>query len=185
MNSSIPDSASLPSTEACGYLVRQFEMASALLDFHLEGLSTEECLWRPADAGLHVHPAASGEWLADWPTHEGYDLGPSSIAWLTWHVGFWWSMVLDHSYGRGTLSREEVFWPGTAEATRIWIHGFRAQWKAQIDRLTDADLQSTQQTRWPFQGRPFGDVLAWANVELTKSAAEIGYARFLYARRLR
>jgi len=29
--------------------------------------------------------------------------------------------------------------------------------------------------------RPFGDVLAWANVELTKNAAELGYARFLHA----
>ncbi|HMH81922.1 MAG TPA: hypothetical protein VK531_03565 [Gemmatimonadales bacterium] len=29
--------------------------------------------------------------------------------------------------------------------------------------------------------RPFGDVIAWVNVELTKNAAEIGYARFLYA----
>jgi NADPH-dependent 2,4-dienoyl-CoA reductase/sulfur reductase-like enzyme len=28
---------------------------------------------------------------------------------------------------------------------------------------------------------PFGDVVAWVNVELTKNAAEIGYARFLYA----
>ena len=39
----------------------------------------------------------------------------------------------------------------------------------------------SERTRWPFQGRPFGDVVAWANVELTKNAAEIGYARFLYA----
>jgi hypothetical protein len=31
------------------------------------------------------------------------------------------------------------------------------------------------------EDRPFGDVLAWVNLELTKNAAEIGYARFLYA----
>ncbi len=37
-------------------------------------------------------------------------------------------------------------------------------------------------TRWPYRDRPFGDVIAWVNVELTKNAAEIGYARFLYAR---
>jgi hypothetical protein len=45
----------------------------------------------------------------------------------------------------------------------------------------DSDLRSTQRTRWPFSDRPFGDVVAWVNVELTKSAAEIGYACFLYA----
>ena len=38
-----------------------------------------------------------------------------------------------------------------------------------------------QRTRWLFRDRPFGDVVAWVNVELTKNAAEIGYARFLYA----
>jgi hypothetical protein len=42
-------------------------------------------------------------------------------------------------------------------------------------------MRSDQRTRWPFQDRPFGDVIAWVNVELTKNAAEIGYARFLYA----
>ncbi len=46
---------------------------------------------------------------------------------------------------------------------------------------SDSDLQSTQCTRWPFRDRPFGDVVAWVNVELTKNASEIGYARFLYA----
>ena len=30
-------------------------------------------------------------------------------------------------------------------------------------------------------GRTNRDVVAWVNVELTKNAAEIGYARFLYA----
>lgn len=106
------------------YLVRQFETAWKLTIFHLDGLTTAECLWRPAHSGLHVHLSADGTWDADWPTHERYDLGPPSIAWLTWHLCFWWSMVMDHS---------------------------------------------------------FGDVVAWVNMELTKNAAEIGYARCLYA----
>lgn len=38
-------------------------------------------------------------------------------------------------------------------------------------------------TRWPFKDRPFADVVAWLNIELAKNAAEIGYARFLYAAR--
>lgn len=54
----------------------------------------------------------------------------------------------------------------------------RRRW---LEQLTDDDLHSTQRTRWPLQDRPFGDVIAWANVELTKNAAELGYARFLYA----
>jgi hypothetical protein len=75
------------------FLIRQFEMAWKLTTFHLAGLTTEECLWLPARKGLHVHHVPDGAWRADWPDHEGYDLGPPSIAWLTWHLGFWWSKL--------------------------------------------------------------------------------------------
>ncbi len=56
----------------CG---RQFKTAWLLTDLHLTGLDTEECLWRPAAQGMHVHRAADGTWRADWPEHERYDLG--------------------------------------------------------------------------------------------------------------
>jgi hypothetical protein len=81
-----------------GHLRRQFDTAWLLADLHLNGLDTEECLWRPAPQGLHVHRAAEG--------------------------------------------------------VRAWL--MRNEW-------------------------PVGDVVAWVNLELTKNAAEIGYARFLYA----
>jgi hypothetical protein len=171
----------LVSEEPRGYLIRQFETAWKLTTLHLEGLGTEECLWRPARAGLHVHQVSEGHWRADWPEHERYDLGPPSIAWLTWHLGFWWSMVLDHSFGEATLSREIVEWPGNAAGVREWVGRLQERWRQVLEEITDEDLRSSRRTRWPFQGRPFGDVVAWVNVELTKNAAEIGYARFLYA----
>lgn len=171
--------------EARDYLLRQFEIAWMLTTYHLDGLTTEECLWRPALKGLHVTRDTDGAWRADWPTHEGYDLGPPSIAWVTWHMGFWWSMVLNHSFGDGTLARESVMWPGSADAAREWIGRLQGEWRAVLERMTDDDLRSAERTRWPFQDRPFGDVVAWANVELTKNASELGYARFLYAVRAR
>jgi hypothetical protein len=169
------------STEARDYLIRQLDTAWRLASYHLDGLTTAECLWRPAERGLHVRQDPDGTWRADWPEHEGYDLGPPSIAWLTWHLGFWWSMVLDHSFGAGTLAREDVTWPGDADAVRAWIARLAGEWQAALDQVTDDDLRSARRTHWPFRDRPFGDVVAWANVELTKNAAEIGYARFLYA----
>jgi hypothetical protein len=167
--------------EARDYLMRQFGTAWKLASYHLDGLTTEECLWRPAREGLHVHQLSDGSWRADWPDREGYDLGPPSIAWLTWHLGFWWSMALNHSFGEATLSREQVMWPGSAGGVRDWLGQLQAEWRAVLEQMADDDLRSAQRTRWPFKGRPFGDVVAWANVELTKNAAEIGYARFLYA----
>ncbi len=163
------------------YLMRQLETAWKLTTFHLDGLTTAECLWRPAREGLHVHRGSDGRWRADWPERESYDIGPPTIAWLTWHIGFWWSMVLNHSFGDGTLGREQVTWPGSADDAREWIGGLQREWRLMLDEVTDDDLHSTTHTRWPFQDRPFADVVAWANVELTKNAAEIGYARFLYA----
>ena len=168
-------------TEAASYLIRQFETAWKLAAYHLDGLSTAECLWRPAARGLHVEQAADGRWHGQMPVHEGYDIGPPSIGWLTWHIGFWWSMVLDHSFGEGVLSHRDVLWPGSAAATEGWICDLHDSWLRTLNRLTDAELASSARTKWPFRERRFGDVVAWVNVELTKNAAEIGYARFLYA----
>lgn len=161
-------------------LRRQFQIAWKIATYHLDGLTTEECLWRPAQRGLHVAMDVDGRWRGEWPEHEGYELGPPSIAWLTWHVGLWWSIALDRSFGPGTLDRKDVTWPGSADATRRWIEELSAQWRRRIGELGPDDLQSSERTRWPFTDRPFADVVAWVNIELTKNAAEIGYARFLY-----
>lgn len=167
--------------EARGYLMRQFDTAWRLTSYHVDGLTTEECLWQPARKGLHVQRNADGSWRAGWPEHERYDLGPPSIAWLTWHLGFWWSMVLNHCFGDASLSRENVVWPGTAAAVREWLARLHDQWVEALEQITDEELRSTHRTRWPFQDRPLGDLIAWVNIELTKNAAEIGYARFFYA----
>lgn len=163
-------------------LLRQLDIAWSLTEFHLTGLDTDECLWRPAQAGLHIHKVDDA-WHADWPEHEGYSLGPPSIAWVTWHIGFWWSMTLNHSFGGRDLRREDVRWPGSADGARAWIGGLHSEWREALGRTPDGDLHSNRLTRWPFTERPFADVAAWVNVELMKNAAEIGYARFLHATR--
>jgi hypothetical protein len=162
-------------------LLRQLDTAWALAGVHLDTLTTAECLRRPAPRGLHVQRDAGGRWVADWPEHEGYDLGPPSIAWLTWHLTFWWSMALDHSFGPGTLTREAVAWPGDADGARAGIRRLHGQWRGRLETLDPGDFASSRLARWPFRDRPFADVAAWVNVELTKNAAEIGYARFLLA----
>ena len=162
-------------------LARQLAVAWQLASYHLQDLGTDECLWRPAARGLHVQRRADGTWAADWPEHEGYGLGPSSIAWMTWHLGFWWSMALDHNFGARTLARGAIAWPGDADGVRTWIAGLHARWQEALSAQADADLASPTRVHWPFEQRPLADLFAWANTELTKSAAEIGYARFLYA----
>jgi len=166
------------------FLKRQFDTAWKLASHHLNGLTTEQCLWRPSSRGPHVFRSPDGVWHADWPEHEIYDAGPPSIAWLTWHISFWWAMVLDHSIGARTLKREDVVWEGSAERALARIDSLRSQWLAMLDEIRETDLEETVHTRWPFSERPFGDVLAFVNLELTKNAAEIGFVRFLFAQRL-
>lgn len=166
-------------------LLRQFDTAWSLTQYHLTDLGTDACLWRPASAGLHVWPSADGSWRADWPSHEGYTLGPPSIAWITWHMGFWWTMVLDHTFGARTATRESVSWPGDADGVRAWLQGCATRWRTSLETLPAAAWTSADLTQWPFRDRPFADVVAWANVELMKNAAELGYARFLHAVRER
>jgi hypothetical protein len=165
------------------YLERQLETAWRLASHHLKDLTTEECLWRPTGAGPHVRISEDGTWRADWPEHEGYSAGPPSIAWLTWHVTFWWAMVIDHSIGKGTLKREDVVWSGTADGAVPRIYALHDQWKTVLEEVRGSDLESTEHARWPFKDRPFGDIVSWVNLELTKNAAEIGYVRFLFAQR--
>ena len=162
-------------------LLRQHETAWKLAIYHLEGLTTEECLWRPAMPGLHVSRGDDGLWRADWPEHEGYEAGPPSIAWIAWHIQYWWSMAIDHAFRDGKLVRHDVFWLGSAIDTLDCIRRLRGEWLARLEELPDDEWHSSVRTRWPFRDRPFADVVAWANVELTKNASEIGYARFLHA----
>lgn len=173
----------IPEFSIGGVLARQLEIAWRLAWHHLEGVTTEECMWRPAAHGLHVHAGPDGAWHADWPEHERYELGPSSIAWMTWHLGFWWSMALDHNFGSRRLAREQIAWPGDADALRAWIRGLHDQWCVKLAGTDNAALASMTAVQWPFEGRSLADLFAWANTELAKSAAEIGYVRFLYAAR--
>lgn len=170
-------------SETRDQLLRQFRTASALLHHHLDDLTTGEYLWRPAEKGLHVRESEGGRWIADWPDHEEYSLGPPSAAWITWHIGFWWSMVLDHNFGGGSLVREDVIWPGNAPTVIAWITQLEREWITAVGGLDDQSLSTPDHARWPFTGRPFGDVVGWVTVELTKNAAELGLIRFLYAAR--
>ena len=164
-------------------LLRQFDTAWKLADYHLTGLTTDECLWRPSDRGPHVRRIEESAWVADWPIDERYEAGPPSIAWVGWHVLFWWSMALDQNFGPATLQREDIGWPGDADGLRKHLERLSEQWRGRLVALKDPELQSSERARWPFSDRPLADLFAWATVELAKNAAEIGYLRFLHASR--
>jgi hypothetical protein len=171
-----------PTNNLRNTLIFQFDIAWQMLKYHFTDLEEEEGLWKPSTKGLQV-TNTFGIWKVDWPDNENYDMGPSSIAWVTWHIIYWWSMVFDYSFGQGTLEREEVQWPGSMNAVIAKIEQLQKDWLNIMNTLPEEEFLSTHKTRWPFEERPFYELAAWLNLELMKNASEIGYGRFLYASR--
>lgn len=103
-----------------------------------------------------------------------------TIGWLSWHMGWWWSVAMDHLGGRPPRQRTDVGWPGPGGPTITWLRGLRAEWLGQLDRLTDADLDAPASFPWQEDaGHTVGHMLAWVNAELMKNAVEIGQLRLL------
>ena len=159
----------------------QLEVAYSLLELHLSDLTDEECFWQPAPRCWTVRKSAAGRWVADWEVPEPTPAPAPTIAWLTWHVGYWWTKAYDHSFGPGNLRREDVDWPGSAEATVDWLRMCKMQWTCGLESISESELDSSERSQWFMRGtKPFGHVVAWANTELMKNTAEIGYVRHLH-----
>ena len=163
----------------------QFDIAWSLLALHLDGLDDAMCLWEPAPGAWTVRPV-DGRWIADLTLPEPDPAPATTIAWVTWHIGWWWTGAHAHTFGarRGQpldmlAHARAVDWPGSARATAEWLADLRARWSAALDGLGEADLAG----KVVWFDRSLGDTLAWANLELMKNAAEVGLLRLLYGAR--
>lgn len=86
-------------------------------------------------------------------------------------------MLLDRCTGAGTLTRQEVLWPG-AENSLGTLRSLHDRWQRFLDSLDSDDLDSGELTRFPYtDGRPFAHVVAWVNIELMKNVAEMAQLR--------
>ena len=92
---------------------------------------------------------------------------------VSWHLGWWWSVAIDHANGRTPREREDIGWPGP-EKTAAWLRGLRDEWVAVLDTL---DLEAPSTFPWPDQ--TVGHTVAWVNAELMKNVTEIGQLRLL------
>jgi hypothetical protein len=92
-------------------------------------------------------------------------------------------MAINHSFEDSSLSQESIICPSASDDARSWLLSLHEKWKEFLSTVSDEDLLSSAKTKWPFQDRPFADVIAWVNIELMKNVSELGYARFLYATR--
>ncbi len=154
-------------------LKHQHRITWSLAEAALEGITNEEALWVPSNRSWTVHQAPDGRWFADWAEPEPWPAPPTSLAWVQWHVIWWWSTVIDRSFGPGTLEREDVSWPGAAESMAT-IEELQRQWLLRLESLTDADLSDNALTKWPYtDGRQFAAVADWVSIEFMKNIAEM------------
>ncbi|MDO3701377.1 DinB family protein [Micromonospora sp. C28SCA-DRY-2] len=160
----------------------QFDLTWALFEYHLDRLQPADFRWEPTPHCWTVRPDPDGGWTPDWADAEPDPVPVPTIGWLTWHIGWWWTVAIDRSHGRPAPPREEIRWPGPGEPTIAWLRDLRSRWLALLDGLTDADLDAT--APFPWQDDPAHTVahtVGWVNAELMKNVAEIGQLRLLRA----
>lgn len=157
----------------------QFPVSWGLLRLHLDALTEESLLWAPHADSWTVRPGPSG-WVADWQVPEPERCPPPTLAWLLWHLGWWWSTAYERSFGTEAPARESVRWPGDLARGRDWMLECHDRWAGRLDGLTEADLDGPNRTEWLPPDLTLGHVLSWVNLELIKNAADIGAVRRLY-----
>ncbi|GLU48373.1 DinB family protein [Nocardiopsis ansamitocini] len=160
----------------------QFELNWSLFAFHLDRLEPQDFLWEPAPHFWTVRQGPEGGWVPDWDETEPDPIPVPTIGWISWHIGWWWSVTIDHAQGRTPRERVEIAWPGPGEPAVEWLRDLRAEWLRVLDRLTDADLDTAAPFPWQDDSdMTVAHMLAWVNAELMKNAAEIGQLRLLRA----
>jgi hypothetical protein len=160
----------------------QFELSWSLFEYHLERLEPEDFLWEPAARCWTMSRGPDGSWVPDWADTEPDPVPVPTLAWVSWHLGWWWSVTLDHAQRRPPRDREDIVWPGEGAPTIEWLRGLRTEWRKVLDDLTDPDLDAPASFPWPNDSEhTVAHTLAWVNAELMKNASEIGQLRLLRA----
>ena len=160
----------------------QYDLTWALAEWHLDRLAPEDFLWEPAPLCWTLRRSAGGRWTPDWADTEPDPVPVPTVGWVTWHLGWWWSVATDHAAGREPRDRDAVAWPGPGAPTIHWLRDLHFGWCAVLDGLTDPDLAAPAPYPWPAgSGMTVAQMLAWANAELMKNTAELGQLRLLRA----
>jgi hypothetical protein len=170
--------AAIPSSQL-QTLQWQFGLTWRLAQVHLPSLTDDLCLWEPSPHSWTVRPDADGTWRADWADAEPDPTPTATIGWLTWHLLWWWSGLLSATREETPLAHHEVAWPGSTADTVQRLEALSTEWADVLSSLKDGDLERPFAYPWT-EPRPLRIALAWANVELMKNIAEIGYVRILF-----
>ncbi len=159
----------------------QFHLVWSLLEEHFATLTEDDVHWEPVSGMLKVREGDDGRWRPDWIEPEPPDGPPATIGWLTWHIGWWWTEALAAWHGEPLLPREEIYWPGSADAAVAWIRDLASRWRQVLADLPGPDLDRMAPFPWHDRAdRTIGHMVYWVNGELMKNAAELGQLRMAH-----
>lgn len=172
------------STTPRALLRSPFELTWALAEVHLDPLTDDDAHFAPAELIWTVHRGPDDHWRPDWADTEPDPIPVPTIAWLTWHIDWWWSSALAHVRGREPAPRDQVHWAGSAAAAVARLRELHATWTEWLG-TDEVDLETPSAYPWPAEaGLTVAHTAAWVNAELMKNVAEIGQLRLLRAARL-
>ncbi|WP_307786596.1 DinB family protein [Rhodococcus sp. KRD197] len=156
----------------------QFDLTWALFELHLEELTSEMLRWEPARVCWNVRIDEHRQWTADWDEAELDPIPVPTIGWLTWHIGWWWTVALDHAQGKTPRERIEIVWPGDLDGVLAWLRDLRLDWLEILAGYADCDLDAPSSYPWgKGSENTVAHTVAWLNAELMKNTAEIGQLR--------
>lgn len=132
--------------------------------FVVRDLDPDLVAWEPSTNVVAVRSGPDG-WVADWPDEEHPPIPEATVAWLLWHIEFWWGNAIRASRGEMVRAPDQVRWSGSTEG----LQALHDEW-AQTLKVADLDRAVVGLMPEP---RPFWFVAAWVTFELTKNLAEI------------
>jgi hypothetical protein len=156
-------------------LQRQLEiMWRFATDFVVDQIDPDLALWEPSANVCTVHRGDAG-WYADWPDEDNGPLPDATIAWLLWHIEWWWTDTIARISGRPSVSPSEHSWSGGTA-------GIVTAKQAWDKVLAEVDLDALVGWHMP-EPQPVWFIAAWVNVELTKNLAEINQLKVMRGNR--
>jgi hypothetical protein len=154
----------------------QFRMSWSLArDFHLSRVTDEVCAWMPHPNAFTVRRQGDGSWRGDWGEPPEGEPWAVSVSWLTWHLQLWLTQALAEVAMTEVPTPHDVQWPATAGGVVAELDQLATDWTLLLASLTPGELD--RPTTFPWSNpRPLHRLVAWANMEMMKNAAELGAA---------
>ncbi|WP_125773280.1 DinB family protein [Antribacter gilvus] len=148
-------------------LRQQLDLAWSLADrYHLPAVTEENAFWAPSRNACTVLP----EGTVQMPDETATPIATPTVAWLLWHITWWWTNAHRWADGKTPVPWDEHPWAGSAEAAVAQVRALHAAWVARLD---SADLEAPVSGPWS-DDATFARLAGWLNLELMKNVAEIG-----------